>query len=161
MGLCGTKHFQLFREQAEHTKQLGSGESSAAARAPGPEGRSINLFHQYFWHYSVHGITSAWSVPIHRSLGDTRCSPCRNQVLVHETFWAMQPLRAVLEVTVFHSRKHLSPRTSIFLFLAFILLLCSCTGISKIPFIQVKKYSQIYSVFTGFSELKSEPSKSR
>lgn len=45
--------------------------------------------------------------------------------------WAMQPLQAVLEVTVFHFKKHLSLRTSIFLFLAFIWLLCTCTGISK------------------------------
>lgn len=46
----------------------------------------------------------------------------------------MQPLQGVLEVTVFHFKKHLSLRTSIFLFQAFILLLCSCTGISKTHF---------------------------
>lgn len=57
----------------------------------------------------------------------------------------MQPLLAVLEVTVFHFKKHLSLRTSIFLFLAFILLLCSCTGISKTHFFQFKIFTNLFS----------------
>lgn len=63
VGFCGTKHFQLFQAEAEHTKKLGSRESSSAARAQGPGGRCINLSHQYFWRYNVHGTTSAWSAP--------------------------------------------------------------------------------------------------
>lgn len=37
VGLCRAKHFQLFQAVAEHTKQLGSSKSSAAARAQAPE----------------------------------------------------------------------------------------------------------------------------
>lgn len=37
VGFCRTKHFQLFQAVAEHTKQLGSSKSSAAARAQAPE----------------------------------------------------------------------------------------------------------------------------
>lgn len=36
-GFCRAKHFQLFQAAAEHTKQLGSSKSSAAARAQAPE----------------------------------------------------------------------------------------------------------------------------
>ena len=57
----------------------------------------------------------------------------------------MQSLETVLEVTVFHFRKRLSLRTSIFLLLASTLLLCSCTGINKTHFFHFKIFTNLFS----------------